>query len=180
MLAGYVDVLSRHADLGWWGSDASAPQGLGGLTNELAAFPSLHAGWSLWVALAATTATASRLARGLAWAYAATTAVVVIGTANHWTVDVLVGWMVALAGWVLADVLGRIGWRALALRGTSGAVVAAAGALDAAVTAVGAAGAVLPGMVVPPRAVRRIVRPGTHLSPHVDDLWRSSPGSPAD
>ena len=51
-IGGYVDVLSLHAADGWWGADASAPRGLGGLTNELAAFPSLHAGWSLWVALA--------------------------------------------------------------------------------------------------------------------------------
>jgi len=30
------------------------------MTNQLAAFPSLHAGWALWVALAITAATASR------------------------------------------------------------------------------------------------------------------------
>ena len=50
-ISGYVDVLSLHAADGWWGTDASAPRGLGGLTNELAAFPSLHAGWALWVAI---------------------------------------------------------------------------------------------------------------------------------
>ena len=38
--------------------DASAPRGLGGFTNQLAAFPSLHAGWALWVALAIRSATA--------------------------------------------------------------------------------------------------------------------------
>ena len=36
--------------LGWWGSDASAPRGLGELTNQLAAMPSLHVGWAVWVA----------------------------------------------------------------------------------------------------------------------------------
>ena len=41
---GYVDVLSLHSADGWWGSEASAPRGLGGFTNQLAAFPSLHAG----------------------------------------------------------------------------------------------------------------------------------------
>ena len=110
MIAGYVDVLDLHADVGWWGADASAPKGLGGLTNELAAFPSLHAGWSLWVALAVSRATRGSGARGhiartLAWSYAAITAVVVVGTANHWTLDVLVGWVVALAGWALATTL---------------------------------------------------------------------------
>ena len=48
---GYIDVLSLHSGDGWWGADASAPKGMGQLTNELAAFPSLHAGWALWVAL---------------------------------------------------------------------------------------------------------------------------------
>ncbi|MFT4082619.1 MAG: phosphatase PAP2 family protein [Nocardioides sp.] len=108
MLGGFVDVLSQHASVGWWGADASAPKGLGGLTNELAAFPSLHAGWSLWVAIAVMTATRNRLARALGWAYAAATAVVVVGTANHWTLDVLVGWLVALVGWAVAIEIGRL------------------------------------------------------------------------
>ena len=44
---------ARHApsSVGWWGSDASAPRGLGALTNQLAAMPSLHVGWAVWVRL---------------------------------------------------------------------------------------------------------------------------------
>ena len=99
-LAGsYVDVLSLHAASGWWGTDASAPRGLGHLTNELAAFPSLHAGWSLWVALAVTRAGIGPAWRAAAWAYPVITAVVVVGTANHWTLDVLAGWLVTFTGW---------------------------------------------------------------------------------
>ena len=88
----YVDVLSLHADAGWWGADASAPRGFGSWTNELAAFPSLHAGWSLWVALILVRAGVPRAWRLLGWAYAATMAVVIVGTGNHWVLDVLVGW----------------------------------------------------------------------------------------
>jgi PAP2 superfamily len=33
MLSGYTDVLSLHAADGWWSTDASAPKGMGGLTN---------------------------------------------------------------------------------------------------------------------------------------------------
>ncbi|HYJ77099.1 MAG TPA: phosphatase PAP2 family protein, partial [Actinomycetes bacterium] len=51
MLPGYVDTPASTAGSGWWGSDASAPRGLGGLTNELAAMPSLHVGWALWCAV---------------------------------------------------------------------------------------------------------------------------------
>jgi hypothetical protein len=101
--AGYVDVLHVHASAGWWSSDASAPRGLGGLTNELAAFPSLHAGWALWVAMAVRRTCHSPLLRGLALGHAVVTAVVVVGTGNHWVLDVVVGWLVVVAGFVAAD-----------------------------------------------------------------------------
>ncbi|MBZ5737698.1 phosphatase PAP2 family protein [Nocardioides mangrovi] len=107
-LTGYVDVLSLHAADGWWGGDASAPRGLGGLTNELAAFPSLHAGWSLWVALALQVYATRYWVRVLGWLYALGTAVVIVGTGNHWVIDALVGWIVILVAWVLAAAIGRI------------------------------------------------------------------------
>ena len=109
MFDGYVDVLSLHAADGWWGGDASAPRGLGGLTNQLAAFPSLHAGWALWVAVVVQQHAASRWVRGLGWTYAGITAVVIVGTGNHWVIDAVVGWMVVLAGFPLAAVFHR--WR---------------------------------------------------------------------
>lgn len=102
-IQGYVDVLSLHAADGWWSTDASAPRGLGGLTNELAAFPSLHAGWALWVALSIQRHSGRTWLRALAWVYAAGTGVVIVGTGNHWVLDVLVGWLVVLVGWVLAS-----------------------------------------------------------------------------
>ena len=51
LTGGYVDVLSLHAERRLVGRRRLRPQGHGQLTNELAAFPSLHAGWALWVAL---------------------------------------------------------------------------------------------------------------------------------
>lgn len=110
-ISGYVDVLSLHSADGWWGGDASAPRGLGGLTNELAAFPSLHAGWSLWVALALQLYATRHWVRVLGWVYALGTAVVIVGTGNHWVIDAVVGWMVILVGWALAEALGRISLR---------------------------------------------------------------------
>ena len=107
-IGGYVDVLSLHAADGWWGADASAPRGLGGLTNELAAFPSMHAGWALWVALALQIYATKKWVRVLGWAYALGTAVVIVGTGNHWVIDALVGWVVIVAAWVAADAVGRI------------------------------------------------------------------------
>jgi hypothetical protein len=106
---GYVDVLSLHAASGWWSVDASAPRGLGGLTNELAAFPSLHAGWALWVAISLQRNARWRALRVAGWMYAAVTAVVIVGTGNHWVIDVVVGWLVVLAGFAAADRVERAG-----------------------------------------------------------------------
>jgi hypothetical protein len=103
MGTGYVDVLSLHANVGWWGADASAPKGMGQLTNQLAAFPSLHAGWALWVALVVRRNTRSHWLRGLAWMYAVGTAAVVIGTGNHWVLDVAIGWAVVIVAMWLVD-----------------------------------------------------------------------------
>jgi membrane-associated phospholipid phosphatase len=94
----YHDVLLLHADQGWWGADASAPKGMGDLTNQLAAFPSLHCGWSLWVAIMVWKNVKNRVVRLLACLGAALTAISVVGTGNHWTLDVIVGWMVVIAG----------------------------------------------------------------------------------
>ena len=102
MVEGYTDLMVVHAEIGWWGEAASAPQGLGWMTNQLAAFPSMHAGWALWVALAVRQATSSRAVRTLAWAHAVVTAVVVVGTGNHWLLDVVVGWAVVWVAWAMA------------------------------------------------------------------------------
>jgi hypothetical protein len=100
---GYVDVLNLHSAVGWWGSEASAPRGLGGFTNQLAAFPSLHAGWALWVALAIRSATTNRALRALGWTHAVVTAVVVVGTGNHWVLDAVVGWLIVMGAWIALD-----------------------------------------------------------------------------
>lgn len=97
----YIDILSQHAQAGWWGADASAPRGFGGMTNELAAMPSLHAGWALWVALVLIRAQVREVFQHTAILYAVITAIVIVGTANHWVLDVVVGWMVVGAGFAL-------------------------------------------------------------------------------
>jgi hypothetical protein len=97
MGGGYVDTLARYAHFGWWAEHASAPAGLGGLTNELAAMPSLHVGWAVWVAWVLCTNT-QRRARLLFALYPLGTALVVVCTGNHWVLDAVMGLLVALAG----------------------------------------------------------------------------------
>ena len=98
MLPGYVDTLAATAEHGWWGESASAPKGLGGLTNELAAMPSLHVGWALWVAWVVFLCTRRTWARSLAVVYAAGTVVVVVATANHFLLDAVAGAVVMGVG----------------------------------------------------------------------------------
>lgn len=93
---GFHDILSLHSNIGWWSENGSAPKGLGNVTNELAAFPSLHAGWALWVAIVLVRAGVAKWVQALGFVYAATMAIVIVGTANHWVLDVIVGWLVVL------------------------------------------------------------------------------------
>jgi hypothetical protein len=94
MIDGYVDVLQLSSAHGWWGGEASAPRGLGGYTNQLAAFPSMHAGWALWVAWVVQREASSQVLRTLGWAHALATTLVIVGTGNHWLLDAVAGWAV--------------------------------------------------------------------------------------
>jgi PAP2 superfamily len=96
MLPGYVDTLATTAQHGWWGGDASAPRGLGALTNQFAAMPSLHVGWALWCAWVVVTLTSRRWVRIAAIAYPIGTTLVVVGTANHYVLDAVAGMLVML------------------------------------------------------------------------------------
>ena len=96
-----VDTLAATSEQGWWGSNASAPRGLGGLTNELAAMPSLHVGWALWCTWVVYLCCTRRSVRILALAYTAGTTVVVVATANHFVLDVVAGAAVIALGFAL-------------------------------------------------------------------------------
>ena len=103
LFGGYADVLALTSGDGWWGGDASAPKGLGGMTNQLAAFPSLHAGWALWVAMVLQKNATRRWMRIGGWMHALITGLVVVGTGNHWVADVFIGWLVIWLGFELTS-----------------------------------------------------------------------------
>ena len=77
---------------------ASAPRGLGSLTNELAAMPWLHVGRAVWSAWVVLSLTARRLVRVEALAYPLVTVALVVATANHYVLDALAGTLVVAAG----------------------------------------------------------------------------------
>ena len=88
-LPGVIDSVTLHPVL-WDGG-----HGVEGFINELAAMPSLHVGWAVWVAFAVVAVTRSRW-RYLAWIYPAMTTVVVVATANHYLLDAVAGALVIL------------------------------------------------------------------------------------
>ncbi|MDT0307795.1 phosphatase PAP2 family protein [Streptomyces sp. DSM 44917] len=105
---GFVDSLSQYAGYGWWADDASAPSGMGDFTNQYAAMPSLHVGWSVWCGVALWHyGSRTPLVRALAVGYPLITTIVVMGTGNHYFFDALAGVVVMTAGLLLAGPLLR-------------------------------------------------------------------------
>lgn len=86
MLAGYVDTVVK---LKTWGSLASP--GLAKESNQFAAMPSLHIGWSLWCAFAIVALAERRWVRVLGALYPLATFFVIVGTANHFVLDAVGG-----------------------------------------------------------------------------------------
>ncbi|WP_458243958.1 phosphatase PAP2 family protein [Streptomyces sp. MAI_2237] len=88
---GFVDTMAQYSSYGWWGGAASAPKGLGGMTNQYAAMPSLHVGWALWCGVMLWRYGRTRTTKVAAVAYPLLTTIVVMGTANHYFLDAVAG-----------------------------------------------------------------------------------------
>ncbi|WP_432588200.1 phosphatase PAP2 family protein [Streptomyces sp. HD1123-B1] len=99
---GFVDTMAQYSSYGWWGGEASAPRGLGGLTNQFAAMPSLHVGWALWCGVALWRHGRATWTKVLAVLYPLTITIVVMGTANHYFLDAAAGAAVMGVGALLA------------------------------------------------------------------------------
>ena len=105
---GFVDTMAQYSHYGWWGGQASAPRGLGGMTNQYAAMPSLHVGWALWCGVMLWRYGRTRLAKVAAVAYPLITTIVVMGTANHYFLDALAGAAVMGLGLLLTQPVLRL------------------------------------------------------------------------
>jgi hypothetical protein len=91
---GFVDTMVTI------GGPFIRPQSAADVGNAYAAMPSLHAGWSMWCALALYPVLRSRWTRGAICLYPLVTAFVVMATANHYLVDVLAGWALLGLAWL--------------------------------------------------------------------------------
>ncbi|MEU0742592.1 phosphatase PAP2 family protein [Streptomyces sp. NPDC006134] len=153
---GFVDTMAHYSAYGWWGGEASAPRGLGGMTNQYAAMPSLHVGWALWCGVLLWRYGGTRAAKAAGVVYPLVTTVVVMGTANHYLLDAVAGAAVMGLGLLLAPrVMGCAdrakAWFTARVALASRVAPDAPDAPDAAVAAVAAPGAhTVPGTAVTP------------------------------
>ncbi|MFB7243243.1 hypothetical protein CW362_33250 [Streptomyces populi] len=115
---GFVDTMAQYSNYGWWGAEASAPRGMGGMTNQYAAMPSLHVGWALWCGVMLWRHGRTPAARVAAVAYPLFTTIVVMGTANHYFLDAVAGAAVMGAGLLLTPFVMRTADRLRTLVGT--------------------------------------------------------------
>jgi hypothetical protein len=95
---GFVDTLAEFG--GPWSFDSEA---MASISNQYAAMPSLHIGWSTWCAIAMWPLLRTRWAKALWLLYPIATLFCIVVTANHFWVDGVGGLIVfslgALIGW---------------------------------------------------------------------------------
>ncbi|MDT4949902.1 MAG: hypothetical protein QOJ37_2497 [Pseudonocardiales bacterium] len=92
------DTLSDVQAWGWWDDEGSVPRGLGGLSNQFAAMPSMHVGWALWCGFLVYRYASRGWVRGLGAAYPLVTTLVVLSTGNHYLLDAVAGAAVMVMG----------------------------------------------------------------------------------
>jgi hypothetical protein len=94
MLDGYLDTAAAFGPNPYAlpGSDSA---------NQFAAMPSMHVGWAVLVALVLWSASSRPWVRVAGICHAIITSTVVIVTANHYVLDVLIGAGLALIAWFL-------------------------------------------------------------------------------
>jgi len=93
----FVDTL--HTIGGLWSFESSP---LRSVSNQYAAMPSLHIGWSLWCAAAVLPFVSRRWARVAVASYPVVTLFAIVVTANHFWIDAVGGALALGAGYVLA------------------------------------------------------------------------------
>jgi len=93
----FVDTVMVHQT---WGSMASGD--LKHMSNQYAAMPSMHIGWSLWCGLTIFALASVPWVRVLGLLYPAATLLVIVATANHFWLDAVGGILCLLFGFTVA------------------------------------------------------------------------------
>ncbi|MGW7579504.1 phosphatase PAP2 family protein [Streptomyces sp. NPDC054765] len=93
---GFIDTLIDHRT---WGSLASG--NLASMSNQYAAMPSMHIGWSLWCGITIALLAKPLWAKALGLLYPAVTLLVIVSTANHFWLDAMGGVLCLAFGFAL-------------------------------------------------------------------------------
>jgi hypothetical protein len=99
---GYVDTIATY---GGWISFGN--EGYEDVSNQYAAMPSMHIGWSVWSAIVLVPLVRRRWVRALVIAYPVLTLFCIMVTANHYWIDGVGGLVCLGAGFLLARALTR-------------------------------------------------------------------------
>jgi hypothetical protein len=102
---GYIDTVITH---GTWGSWASGD--VATYSNQYAAMPSMHVGWSVFSAIMVVLFAQRRWVRMAGLAHPAATLVAIVATGNHFLLDAVGGVMALGAGFAICWALAT-GWR---------------------------------------------------------------------
>nr|WP_246241928.1 phosphatase PAP2 family protein [Flexivirga aerilata] len=105
MMPGFVDTVASGGTVGSWGSPVVAG------ANQLAAMPSLHMAWALWVSVMLARMSQRRWLQAVSAVHVLLTLYVVLATANHYVLD-------AAGAVVVVGV--AVGATARLMRGSSG------------------------------------------------------------
>ncbi len=93
---GFTDTVVLDQTWGSWGSPMVKH------ANQLAAMPSLHIGWALWVSLILATIASGWLAQSVSGIHVVVTLLIIMATANHYLIDAAGGALVAFAAVAIA------------------------------------------------------------------------------
>ena len=115
---GFVDVMSQTASWGWW--PTSGAPASDAISNQFAAMPSLHCAWAAWCGVTLVLLARRAWVRVLGAVYPASTIFVVLGSGNHFLLDVVAGLLVLAVGTAVA--LGLRHWLRSPAGGRSSAV----------------------------------------------------------
>jgi len=94
---GFIDTVLAHDT---WGSMASGD--LKNMSNQYAAMPSMHIGWSVWSGLTIFILARTPWVRVLGLLYPVATLVVIVATANHFWLDAVGGLICLAFGYAVA------------------------------------------------------------------------------
>lgn len=97
-----VDTLANYPT--FWSFDSGT---LKNISNQYAAMPSLHIGWSTWSALVMAPMLRKRRSRVLVWLHPVATLFCIVVTANHFWLDAIGGLTILGAGYLCGRGLAR-------------------------------------------------------------------------